>query len=106
MYSVMNTRSRQYDYYETGEAEPWHAGRPPTPSAASSLGAVPEEAAWRLPSSAKYTGSGDTAKGHVASSSRGLGLGDILPSGIDGTMVGIVGAGIALYALSRKRRTR
>ena len=106
MYSVMNTRSRQYDYYDDGKTEPWHTGKPVQPSAASSLGAVPEEAAWRLPSGAKYIGSGETAKGHVASSSRGIGLGDILPSGSEGTMIGIVCAGVALYALSRKRSRR
>jgi hypothetical protein len=105
MYSVMNPRSRQYDYYETGAAEPWHAARPPRPHAASDLGAVPEEAAYRLPSSARYVGSGETAKGHVASKDRAFALGDILPGVGDG-MLGLAAAGVALFALSRKRGRR
>jgi hypothetical protein len=67
LYSVMNTKSRQYDYYETGEAESsWHAPPAPRARAATALGAVPEDAAWPLPSGARRVGSGEMARGRIA----------------------------------------
>jgi len=100
LYSVMNTKSRRYDYYETGEAEPWHAPPPPRAKAATALGAVPEDAAWPLPPNARRVGSGDTAQGRIAirrGSPIGLpGLGAIEPALEVAATAAAMVAGLAL----------
>lgn len=68
IYSVWNQADQAYHYYQTpgGDAET-HAGRPKhlrqTP-----LGLAPEEAAWPLPSGARYVGRGEQPCGYIASS--------------------------------------
>lgn len=88
----MNRRTRGYDYFESAETEPWHSPPPPRAKTTSSLGSVPEDAAWVLPASAKYMGSGDAAKGRVAVRSRGGGsaLGAVEPA------VAVAGAAAAM----------
>lgn len=66
IYSVWNTGARRYDYYEAHAKPSTHAGAPPA-SSSSSLGATPDQAAWRLPAGARLVGSGDLARGRVAS---------------------------------------
>jgi hypothetical protein len=66
IYSVWDNGARRYDYYEGGKATATHAGAPPRASS-SSLGATPEQAAWPLPPGARRVGSGDLARGRVAS---------------------------------------
>lgn len=94
IYSVMNTGARKYDYYETPEAEPWHAPAPP-PARASSLGAVPEDAAWPLPAGARKIGSGFEAKGRIAVLSRGGGiaLGAVEPAYVAAGVVAFMALG-------------
>lgn len=78
IYSVWDHARRVYDYYDAPNAQLDAATQPPAPShlRGSQLGAVPEAAAWPLPSSAQPIGSGKYPKGMIASrSSGGLGLG-------------------------------
>ena len=110
LYSVMNRRTRAYDYFESGEQEPWHSPPPPRTSGTSPLGAVPEEAAWVLPASAKYMGSGQNAKGRVAVRSRAsgsalpFGLGAVEPAfAVAGAAAAMV-AGLALLVKGGNQR--
>ncbi len=64
-YSVWNPSARSFDYYASDEARPIHAPNPPKRSIRS-MGATPEEAAWRVPSGAYKVGSGTMPKGRVA----------------------------------------
>ncbi len=76
IYSVWSHANRRYDYFQTptrtedtNAPKPSHLGH-------DTLGLAPEEAAWPLPSGAKFIGSGKYPKGMIASkSSGGLGLG-------------------------------
>lgn len=67
IYSVYNTSTRSYDYYQTSEPSTTHAGAPAKSILASGIGASPEQAAWTLPISAAKIGSGETPRGRVAS---------------------------------------
>jgi hypothetical protein len=66
IYSVYNTTTRLFDYYQTNELAPTHAGAPAKSILASSLGASPEQAAWTVPVGAKKTGSGVEPRGRIA----------------------------------------
>lgn len=77
MYSVFNAATRMYDYFETPDPAPTHAGAPPRTSVSSALGATPEEASWRLPASARRVGAGPTPRGRVASTAGGGALGGV-----------------------------
>lgn len=93
----MNRRTRAYDYFESGEQEPWHSPPPPRAHGVNALGAVPEEAAWVLPASVKYMGSGSAAKGRVAVRSRsGRGLSGLAGLGAIEPAVAVVGAAAAM----------
>jgi len=101
LYSILNRKSRRYDYYETGEAEPWHAPPPPPAKAPSALGAVPEQAAWPLPAGARYVGNGETAQGRIATRrTLGMpslpGIGDIEPALEVAATAAAMVAGLAL----------
>lgn len=65
-YSVWNNGTRRYDYFTTSEAAPIHAPAPGR-RGKRTLGATPEEAAWRLPAGARPSGSGVRPVGRVAS---------------------------------------
>jgi len=101
IYSVLNPRNREYDYFETGEVEPWHAPAPPLPSSASALGATPEQIAWPLPRGARPIGSGPEARGRIATraaarTSTPLGLGAIEPALGAAAAVALMIGGVAL----------
>lgn len=66
IYSVWNIGAQRYDYFEAPAKSATHAGPPPVKSS-SSLGATPDQAAWRLPAGAKHVGSGELARGRIAS---------------------------------------
>lgn len=97
-FSVWNYRARQYDYYDApGLQEGTHVGAPPTPLVRSPMGATPDQAAWRLPAGSVKVGSGAKAQGKVAS------LGD---DGIFSSVPSVpvmIGIGVALYAILKKR---
>lgn len=65
IYSVWNPRARRYDYYRTSEVGTVHAGTPHH-IGGGQLGATPDEAAWPLPPGAVKIGSGELARGRVA----------------------------------------
>lgn len=94
IYSVWNTATRAYDYFEAPtSSSATHAGAPPKSLVASSLGATPEQAAWSLPVSAKKVGSGELPRGRIAS--RGGEL-----AGIPTTWI-LIGIGAILWWRSR-----
>lgn len=97
MYSVLNQKTRAYDYYESGETEPWHAPAPPRSRGASALGAIPEDAAWPLPSGAKKVGEGMTARGRIAvARAGGMGLGDVEPAIMAAGAIALMVGGLAI----------
>lgn len=65
-YSVWNSETRAYDYYEAQGDAGIHAGAPPR-AASSSLGATPDQAAWPLPEGARRVGAGEMPQGRIAS---------------------------------------
>ena len=65
-YSVWKNETRSYDYYDAPGTSEIHAGSPPGMNGGI-LGATPDQAAWRLPFGARRTGSGDVARGRIAS---------------------------------------
>jgi hypothetical protein len=69
LYSVWNPGVHAYDYYQ-GMGAALRDGvfaEPATRRQGSAIGLTPDEAADRLPSGAKKVGSGDVAKGTIAS---------------------------------------
>ena len=98
IYSVLDRGSRQYDYYETPEAEPWHSPPPPKAKTSSPLGAIPEDAAWKLPAGARRVGRGERPKGRIAvTHGSPTSLGDLMS---DAPVIGLAAA--ALYFITRK----
>lgn len=74
IYSIWNQGQGVYDYYSAGG--PQETANAPKPShlKQSKLGLTPAQASWPLPVGAKKIGSGEFARGRVASSSsRALG---------------------------------
>ena len=65
-YSVWDSGTRRYDYYQAAGDTGIHAGAPPRASTFE-LGATPEQAAWPLPDDAIKTGSGELPQGRIAS---------------------------------------
>ena len=79
-YSVYDPNRRIYTYYEGPGPSGTHAASPKV-RGKSELGAVPELAAWKLPSSAVKIGEGEKPVGRIASVARSMPLGDVdLPS--------------------------
>ena len=98
-YSVWNYGTQRYDYYAAPGDHPTHAGAPPS-RGSTRLGASPEQAAWPLPAGAKKIGSGDFAKGRIASTSAGGGLGGVELS--DPVAVGAMA--VLAYVIWKNRR--
>jgi len=68
-YSVWNSASKRYDYYQTSQrSSATHAGAPPSALMASALGATVDQAAWSLPIGAQKIGEGEYARGRVCKS--------------------------------------
>lgn len=95
IYSVYNYATRLYDYYQAGQPTGTHAPNPPTSLVASPLGDTPDAAAWRLPPGAKKIGSGELARGRVAS------FGDSSSLLSSSKLPLIAAAAIAAYILTR-----
>lgn len=80
IYSVYNYATKLFTYFETAETAATHAPKPPSSSAVKAgMGAVPEAAAWPLPSGAKRVGEGMMPKGRIATQGvarHGIGFGD------------------------------
>jgi hypothetical protein len=64
IYSVWDADSQLYDYYKVGEAHN-DDGPTPRPRGGCQIGYAPNEASWKLPTSAVKVGRGDVAKGAV-----------------------------------------
>lgn len=97
IYSVWNQGIGGYDYYESPDVQ--HTLNTPAPNhiRPKELGATIDQAAWPLPSSHRKVGSGEFAKGRVASrGGTGSPLGAIP---MDTNTIGIIGLGIAAFVL-------
>lgn len=95
IYSVWNQAAEKYDYYEspTADAE-YNAPAPRHLRPTTKLGATPSTAGWPLPSNARKVGSGDYARGRIASRGGGgaLGLVPFLPVSIgEAAVIAVVG---------------
>jgi hypothetical protein len=97
IYSVWNQGTRQYDYYRTTNVQ--NGANTPSPShiRTKPLGSTIDQALWPLPTSSKKIGSGEFAKGRIASRQGGiLSLGAIQ---MDANTVGMLGFGVAAFFL-------
>lgn len=100
IYSVWNQGARQYDYYESPEVQQELNTPMPNHIRQKELGATVDQASWPLPISARKVGSGEFAKGRVASRNGGAGapLGAI---NMDTNTVAMMGFGLAAFLLWR-----
>lgn len=69
-YSVWNTQTEKYDYYEA----PANIDQLPVPEHlrkawTSKIGTTADDAGWTLPAEARYIGSGPSAKGMISQGS-------------------------------------
>jgi hypothetical protein len=76
-YSVWNQGAGAFDYYEAPGVEAKANVPKPAHLRHRTLGSTPTQAAWPLPASARLVGSGDHARGRVASFSSGSALGGV-----------------------------
>jgi len=80
-FSVWNYGTRQYDYYRAGQYLGTHVTQPAVHSlTGSQIGMTVDEIACSLPQGAQKVGSGEVAKGRIAST--GAGLGNLLVYGV------------------------
>lgn len=77
IYSVWNQPNRSYDYYETGIQQLGANTPSPTHIKRSDLGVPVDQVGWPLPPNSTKVGSGDIAKGRIASLPKHTGLGDV-----------------------------
>ena len=96
IYSVWNQGARAYDYYESPELQKTLNTPIPSHIPSKDMGATVAQAAWPLPASARKVGSGEFAKGRVASRSASSPLGAI---SMDANTIGILGLGLAAFLL-------
>lgn len=92
MFSVWDHANRVYKYYESPEASAATSAPKPAHLRSATLGMSPEEAAWPLPSNAKFVGRGKYPRGQIAStqsSGNGLGMIDFTPGNM--FLFGVVG---------------
>lgn len=75
-YSVWNIDRRVYDVYDGPGPHGTHAGSPRA-RVRSDLGATPDGAAWKLPSSAVKVGESDVPIGRIAAMPHALPMGDV-----------------------------
>ena len=96
IYSVWNQGARVYDYYQSPEVQ--HTLNTPVPKhiRPKEYGVTVDQASWPLPASARKVGSGELAKGRIAS--RG-GAGSPLGAIMDSNTLGMIGLGIAAFFL-------
>lgn len=90
IYSVWNPAARLYHYYEDNKPP---TATPPTPShlkgQPNELGWASDKASWKLPSGAKQIGTGQQARGMVATSDFDVG----------GLPWGLILAGVGIWFL-------
>lgn len=97
LYSVWDPSARSYDYYQTAAAAPT-APPDPTHLERKALGLATEEAAWPLPSDARWVGRGAVARGVVAAKRGALG------SFAGGKTAPAIGFALAAWLLWRSMR--
>jgi hypothetical protein len=104
IYSVWNQGRGVYDYYQTSEIQGTANAPRPDHLRSTQLGMPPAQAAWPLPAGSKFIGSGEFARGRVASlaSSRsalsGFWIDDLF------TLKGIAVVALAWFLWKRARR--
>jgi hypothetical protein len=105
IYSVWNQGRGVYDYYQTPEVQETANAPRPKHLRATQLGMTPAQAAWPLPSGATKIGSGEFARGRVASTAgqRGALGGFGVESLFNPKFVGI--AIVAWFLWKRSRRS-
>lgn len=102
IYSVWNQGRGVYDYFQTPDLQDGANAPKPGHLRERQLGLTPDQAAWPLPAGAKKIGSGEFARGRVASPTGGQGLGFF---GIDNLFdARVVGFGIAAFLLWRAHK--
>lgn len=100
-FSVYNYDTHLYDYYENRRGGGTHAGSPPKSLVKSSLGATPEQAAWKLPVDAVKVGSGQMPIGRVASNGSPVAM-----SGYDLSSGAKIAVALGIAYLAYKAGTR
>jgi hypothetical protein len=103
VYSVWVPQKRGYDYYEAaGSLRAGVIAPNPRIRASSPLGATIDEASRRLPAGAKYVGSGELARGMIASRNSGA-LGAFPDVGAIPLWAIALGIGAFFYLKKRRR---
>lgn len=96
MFSVWNQGVGAFDYFESGGRQASLNAPKPSHIVSRTLGSTVDQAAWPLPSAAKYVGSGPTAIGRVASrGGRALGADDGSMSTVKAVL--LLGAGFLAW---------
>jgi hypothetical protein len=75
IYSVWNQGRGLYDYFQDAVVQEGANAPKPAHLKSRQLGLTPDQAAWPLPAGAKKIGSGEFARGRVASPTGGQSLG-------------------------------
>ena len=97
IYSVWNQGARAYDYYESPEVQKTLNTPSPSHIPAKEFGATVMQASWPLPASARKVGSGEFAKGRIASVRRALSPVGVID--MDTNTFVMIGFGVAAYFL-------
>lgn len=103
LYSVWNTGTKRYDYYQSPQAPAsTHVGAPPPAFFPNALGATVEQAAWALPVGCTKIGAGELARGRVCKPTGGglLGLGDL--DGLTSSPIALGALALGAYLWWRK----
>lgn len=95
IYSVWHQGLKKYEYYRTPELQNTVNTPAPAHIRGTKFGATVEQAAWPLPPSAVKFGSGEMARGRIASH-RATALGAFT---MDTSTIGLIGLGIATFVL-------
>lgn len=102
IYSVWNQARGVYDYFQTPDLQNGANAPAPKHMKRRELGLTPVQASWPLPISAKKIGSGEFARGRVASPSGGQGLGFF---GVENLFdIRFVALGVAAFVVWRARK--
>lgn len=100
IYSVWNQAKQAFDYFQTNGVQKKANTDKPSHLRSRKLGLTVTEAAWPVPSGARFIGSGDMPKGRIGTTKKGLrGLGSFEPTTTN--MLLLATAGVVAYKVMK-----